>query len=401
MRTKKTIAVALVQENYRHQFTGLLVVDPKTNDTLFHHNAKKYFTPASNVKIATLYTGLKLLPKKIPTLRYAVHNDTLFMEPTGDPSWLHPHFKDSTAIRFLHGHDPIVIDLGKFQEQKYGPGWAWEDYDTYFSPERSPLPLYGNVVSIIPSDPIAVQPPHFEHNIVLQRKLYRREANSNRFYHGKNAQDTVQIPFITSTKLTITLLERVLDKKIIVANHPHPSPKKVLYGVSTDSLYKRMLHESDNFIAEQLMLVASSMVSDTISFKKAKDFMYNNHLRNLKQQPRWVDGSGLSRYNLFTPESLVQLLHHIYDEVPENRLFGLFPVWNAQPTLKAAEKVRSNPFIYAKSGSLGNNYNLSGFLRCRSGKVLIFSFMNNHFRQYPSSIRRNIQTVLREIHENH
>ena len=34
--------------------------------------------------------------------------------------------------------------------------------------------------------------------------------------------------------------------------------KKVLYGIATDSIYKQMLYESDNFLAEQLLMVGSS-----------------------------------------------------------------------------------------------------------------------------------------------
>ena len=33
--------------------------------------------------------------------------------------------------------------------------------------------------------------------------------------------------------------------------------------------------------------------------------MLENQLKDIKQQPRWVDGSGLSRYNLFSPMSFV------------------------------------------------------------------------------------------------
>jgi len=69
---------------YKNQFVGFMVYDPQTMDTLFNHNGKKYFTPASNTKIFTLYTGLKLLPKNIPAIRYIIQNNTLFLEGTGD-----------------------------------------------------------------------------------------------------------------------------------------------------------------------------------------------------------------------------------------------------------------------------------------------------------------------------
>ena len=70
-----------------------------------------------------------------------------------------------------------------------------------------------------------------------------------------------------------------------------------------------MMQESDNFLAEQLLLLASSTLSDTLNTKTAIEYMLNNHLKDLKQQPRWVDGSGLSRYNLFSPEAIVYVLN--------------------------------------------------------------------------------------------
>jgi len=75
---------------YNNQFTGILVIDADTKDTIYNHNSHKYFIPASNTKIFTLFTALTILPEKIPALKYINTNDTLYFEGTGDPSFLHP-----------------------------------------------------------------------------------------------------------------------------------------------------------------------------------------------------------------------------------------------------------------------------------------------------------------------
>jgi len=57
--------------------------------------------------------------------------------------------------------------------------------------------------------------------------------------------------------------------------------------------------------------------------------------------------------------------------------------------------------VFAKSGTLGNNYNLSGYLRTDSGKTLIFSIMNNHFRSSNQDIRQQIDHMLRWLKSNY
>ncbi len=171
--------------------------------------------------------------------------------------------------------------------------------------------------------------------------------------------------------------------------------------METDSIYKDMLFESDNFLAEQLLMVVSSTLSDSLSTKTAIDYILDNDLSDLEHSPRWVDGSGLSRYNLFTPKSFVQILQKLYDEIPEERLFAIFPIWDASGTIDTWRDTSIEPFVFAKSGSLGNNYNLSGYLKTKSGKWFIFSFMNNHFKVPTSEIQNTIYTTLKTLHDRY
>ena len=69
-RLNKSIGQQISSQTANNYFQGLLVYDPVTKDTLYNHNSQKYFTPASNTKIITLYTSLKTLPEKIPALKY-------------------------------------------------------------------------------------------------------------------------------------------------------------------------------------------------------------------------------------------------------------------------------------------------------------------------------------------
>lgn len=398
---KKTLNSKIGSNKLKNSFHGLVIIDANTKKEIYNHNGDKYFTPASNTKIVTFYTGVKLLPKNIPTLKYIVANDTLFIEGAGDPSWLHPYFQDSTAIDWLKNQETIALYTKNHSEPRYGPGWAWEDYDTYFSPEKSTLPLYGNVTTISNTNGLEVSPKTFADKIINKDTTLKREEFRNKFYVSSTEQDTLEIPFVTSDNLTKELLEIALGKNIVLTQHFPSGEKQTLYGIETDSIFKRMLFKSDNFLAEQLLMASSATLSDTLSTKKAIDFMLDNHLKDLEHQPRWVDGSGLSRYNLFTPRSFVQILQKLYEEIPEERLFGIFPMWGPNNTVEEWEDPTTEPFLFAKSGSVGNNYNLSGYVKTKSGKLLIFSFMNNHFRVSSSEIRETMYVTLKNLYENY
>ncbi|KAB7531114.1 D-alanyl-D-alanine carboxypeptidase [Flagellimonas olearia] len=395
---KKTLNTQLQKDPLKNSFHGLVVVDAHSQKTLYDQNGDRYFLPASNTKVVTFYTGVKMLPKNIPTLKYAVSNDTLFMEGTGDPSWLHPHLKDSTAIQWLKKQGTIALYLNNIEEDRYGPGWAWEDYDTYFSPERGSLPLYANVVTLSAVDSLQVSPSYFAESVSLQKKPKSRVEFSNQFFIDPKEQDTLEVPYITDKNITKALLETVLEKEIVLVDHFPDTPKQTLYGMETDSIYKQMLYKSDNFLAEQLLIAASSTISDTLGTKRAMDYMLEHDYSDLSQKPRWVDGSGLSRYNLFTPRSFVEILQKLHNEVPEERLFGIFPMWGPSSTVKEWEDPTTEPFLFAKSGSFGNNYNLSGYVKTKSGKLLIFSFMNNHFRIPSSEVRKTMYETLKKLY---
>ncbi|NHF59490.1 D-alanyl-D-alanine carboxypeptidase [Flavobacteriaceae bacterium TP-CH-4] len=400
-KIRKEIGRELNDRLLDNQFTGFLVMDATTKDTIFCKNHLKYFTPASNTKIFTLYTSLQVLPEKVPALKYLVQGDTLFIQGTGDPTLLHPHFQDSTAIDFLKNYEHIALYLNNFNTAKFGAGWAWDDYPYYYQVERSGFPLYGNVVTVFGKDSIQAIPAYFKNNIVAMEYPINREADRNLFYYAADRTDTLTVPFRVDSSLTRVLLETVLKKKVQIINEFPEGDKELLFSVISDSVNKRMMVESDNFLAEQLLILAASSLSDTLDGFRAQEYILENQLSDLQHPPRWVDGSGLSRYNLFTPQSMVHVLQKLFDELPRDRLFTLFPAGGVSGTLEDWYTGDDQPYIYAKSGSLGNNYCLSGYLITHTGKTLIFSFMNNHFLRPSSEIKKRMEAILELLRDTY
>src|SRR5699024_8105484 len=97
---------------------------------VYSHNADRYFTPASNTKLFSLYAGLTYLGDSIPGLFIHENDTAIFLRPAGDPTLLHPEFKTQPVITYLSNTAKKIYGLVQAEEPvKYGPGWGWSDYD--------------------------------------------------------------------------------------------------------------------------------------------------------------------------------------------------------------------------------------------------------------------------------
>ncbi len=394
-----------------HDHIGLTLYDPQRQKTVFDHQGDRYFIPASNTKIFTLYASLQLLGDSIPALRYEERGDSLIFWGTGDPSFLYDDVVQSDrTLSFLRNHpSKLFFATGNFQTDHFGPGWSWGDYRYDYQVERTPFPIYGNRFhmqkhgsSFVPT-PAIFNTPVFRAVAAKENHEMVRDIGSNSLMYVPGRKDTVsewEIPFHYSNEFLIRLLTDTLNRDVQLISTPYSSGAKVFYSVPSDSLYKVMMQESDNFIAEQLLLLCAGVFTDSLSTDIAIREVEKRFLADLPDPPVWVDGSGLSRMNLFTPRSIVKLWVKVGAFVPRERLFGLLAVGGVSGTIRNHYK-SDPPYIFGKTGSLRNNHMLSGFLITRSGRMLIFSWMNNNFATPTGNVRNKMQEVLRNIYERY
>jgi len=392
---------------------GFMLYDVEKAREVYSFQSNQYFIPGSNTKIFTLYTALTLLGDSIPALHYIEHGDSLVFKGTGDPSFLYKYSFDSrAAFNFLSNQNKQLYFSGNnLYTTELGPGWAWDDYLATYSSERSSFPVFGNFVSIKHTgNSISSMPQLFSFGISMadsaETSEVKRDIGSNKilFHPGKNYKKSEEweIPFKTNTFVTADLLSDTLKKKIkVLENVSWDSTKtKTLYSIPVDSLYKIMMRKSDNFIAEQLLLICSDVLSDSLKPEVAIKYMKKNLLNDLPDKPIWIDGSGLSRYNLFTPRSIVVLWKKIYERVPQERLFPLLAIGGKAGTIKNSFK-NNPPYIYGKTGTLTNNHCISGYLVTKKGKTFIFSFMSNNHPVLASKVRNEMELILKEIYTNY
>lgn len=401
-------------EVFSKAFTGFALLDPAKGKTLCAVNANQYFTPASNTKILTLYASLRVLGDSLPALHVQTRGDSVHVQPTGDPSFLHPDFKDwqktAAFLKEVPGQT-LVMHEPPGQPLPFGPGWSWDDFDEAYSPERSAWPIYGNVRRVFAPKPdsLAIEPdfwtPFLQKKTDILGGISASDPENRVFYSSKstfkpNFERWVPIHGVQS-KLAI-LLEDTLKRKIVVDPHSLRGQRKTLYACPADTVYRRLMYESDNFIAEQLLLLCAGVKFDTLDAAKTIQWMQNNEFSGLDLKPKWVDGSGLSRYNLNTPNTLVRILLQLWQEQPKERLFDLFPAGGLSGTISDWYKnTNAPPYVFAKTGSMSGVHCLSGYLVAKSGKVLIFSFMHNNFTGSSKPYKAEMQRFLSKVKDHY
>lgn len=420
---------------------GVLVMEAESGKVLAEHNSHKYFVPASNTKLLSMYAGLKFLPDSLIGLRYYDAGDTIYAFPTGDPSLLADDFETHPVFNWLNNvRKPVVFDASNWKAERYGRGWTWSDYQASYQQERSALPVNGNMMplwftakgdsSLYDGQQRWMVKPSLQLGVLTDKKIWKLNPESvayfytpdarfnriNRAYAANgyevsyNGRDTVirtEIPYVTyGIKTGIEILRAQLNKNEIELQIDKASLKsrsilniqyKILHSQPLDSLLRPMMHRSDNFYAEQTLLMASNQFLGYMSDRDMIDTLMKTEFKNMPDKPVWMDGSGLSRYNLLSPADFVWLLNKMRTEFSIERIKAILPTGNTGTLTNYYTAL--NGKIFAKTGSLSGQLALSGYLYAKSGKLLLFSaLVNNHNMEAPK-VRRHIEKYLMSVWE--
>lgn len=388
---------------------GVSIYEPATNTYLYNYDAGKYFTPASNTKLFTCYAAMKYLGDSLVGLKYAQTDTGIVIFPTGDPTFLYAGFTKQPVFDFLKKHNRISIhnDLHHIP-RIWGSGWAWDDYMESFMITRSNFPMYGNTIKVnwVNKDSIKTIPAFFANNVHILFSMdngfqLTKEANSNSLYFLNGTEKEKDVYFNCVGNMVIQLLSDTLKNENIVNNYfPFPRvPLNLVHSQPTDSVLKPMMYRSDNFFAEQTLLMVSNEHLGYMSDEDIIDTLLKKDFKDIPQKPRWVDGSGQSRYNLFTPLSFIYILNKMKNEFGLERLKTILPT-GGEGTLKRYY-LKDSSYIYAKTGSFSNNTSLSGFLITKENKLLIFSILVNNFQTDGMPVRLAIEKFIEAVREKY
>ena len=419
---------------------GICLYDPAKAATLFDYQGDKYFMPASNTKLFSLYAGLKYLGDSLVGMRYWATDTAVFVLGSGDPTLLHPSYPDQPVIRFLQAaHRPVYVCDYNWQDQPFGRGWAWDDYNDDYMPERSAFPVYGNLIRWIYdttsasfySIPDIDWPVRFSPDSSKQGFSVRRDVHNNAFEitEGKGRVREQDVPFITEGSASAALLLKDTVGKAVglrgrlpqggggtasgnagssmvsggstwSAGHSGLFPGfRVLHSRPVDSLFRPMMYNSDNFFAEQTLLMVSNELMGKMNDTRIIDTLLGGDLKGLPQRPIWVDGCGLSRNDLFTPRDFVWLLDTMQKSFGLARLKGILPT-GGTGTL-ASYYHDDVGFIYAKTGSLSGVVALSGYLITKQNHLLLFSILINNYIGSGVTVRRQMEKWIHRVRDTY
>ena len=385
-------------EAFNRAHVAICIAALKTSKLIVAYQADHYMTPASNIKLLTFLAAVESFDS-LPTLYYRDQDSITHFKSTGYPLLLHPLYPDLELISFLKQKKSLVYHKPKSKIKSQGPGWSWDDYSYYYAAETSPFPIYGNTVQGFgdPNTP-KFKPNSFETLLTRDTlaKNLKRERFANRFHYNPkkwNIGDSLYRPFITSDNVFVNLLEDYLDRPVHLSNESENFQWKSLYTHQEELLYKALLQESDNGVAEALLAMISQKKFDEMNIQRTIDTLKLEWNNWLPDQLEWADGSGVSRYNMITPRTVVAVLNKIYSKLGLNTVKNYFPQSGQSGTIKKYDLKN----VYAKTGTLLHNCNLSGYWINPSGEIYIFSIMVNHFTVSTDEISKAISLLLKEF----
>ena len=334
---------------------SIKVVAVETGEVIYAKNAHKLHHPASTTKLFTAATALAKLGSN-----YQFQTTLYTDESTETQAIGNIYFKGSadpvlqsndivklcdtlvqTGIKSIHGD--IVVDETYFDTVREGPGWMWDD-----KPLRISALSIRNVEPDAKTGSRTIACGHLLKTILMQK--------------GINIGGQVTTGKVPSDARSI-------------AKHLSPPLADII---------KLMNKPSDNWIAEMLFkAIGAEVKGEPGTWKKGRETVDEFLGEIMKELPahRFVDGSGLSRYNLLNAELLTKLLiymYHNFELMPE--YMASLPIAGVDGTLKnRMQGMYAEKVLRAKTGTLSGVSALSGYTKTADGEVFAFGILISHY----------------------
>ena len=357
-------------------------------------NSNKLFVPASNTKLYTSWLACEIMSEEGRfSSEYSIADGRLYFRPQGNPLLdelsLAPMIEDCRRKKISE----IILETGFVRSAGYPGTWNVEDMTEPWGAPISDVCFHENRVktrfsegSVVTGESVPYDPVH---------RFAFGKRGTERAFIG----ETIRLPEGYSGTFTYPILDPEtflagwIAAKIGWKRHRPKWRRGKLKGksrpvaeVALKDVLCRMNKESSNIIAELLLIHSAFRAGRNPSTKAGAELLAERLSDSGILDASFVDGSGLSRRNLTSPESTVKLLElcRNYRHITES-----LPVGGKDGTLKNR---KLDGRVIAKTGSLWGVQSLSGFA---AGEP--FSIMVNHFiaeRKTDAKVRKWIDETL-------
>ena len=432
--------------SFHRALWGVKVVSLDTGKVLYERNAHKLFIPASNMKIITAASALSVLGgdyvfetlvSRNGEVSGGILKGDLIIKGSGDPS-LGARFTGSNRSNLLSG-DPwkvfsswaeslkelgireiegnIVGDDNLFEQVNFGDGWAWDDMAYGYAAGFGALQfnestalirikpakeidgvaraeLIPELESMSVDSELRTGPPECDPEIRISRQG-RKFVLSGQIPEGAGIiYRSVALP--DPTLYFLDMLKETLERNGITVNgktldiddadgFPGEGPRAVFTHKSPPlrDIVSVMLEVSQNQFAETVFRMldkSKEEKGDEIASETVAGML--DAMGVPSDAYEIVDGSGLSRNNLLSPDAIVRVLQFMYRGKEGRDFVEMMPESGVKGTIKNRMKgTRASEKVYAKTGTLSWVRALSGYLRTEKGEMLAFSMLVNNYNQ--------------------
>jgi D-alanyl-D-alanine carboxypeptidase/D-alanyl-D-alanine-endopeptidase (penicillin-binding protein 4) len=418
------------------------------NDTVscYKYQNAHVFTPASTTKLFTAAAAFSILGPLYTFETYlftdgaikdSVLEGDLYLKGTGDPSLTYQDLcslveqLEHKNIREIKGN--FYVDSSFFDDISYGPGWLNDCGSAYWHAPVSALNAEHNSVTL--TIKASGKPSAVAVN-VEPKTSYVRIHNKALIDLKNNKQNPLEVvrrwrKLSNDIDITGTLPIDSTQTFVVTIEHPELYAgalfKQALanVGISVDSvrikkapanatvvachaskplkeLISFMLKESDNLYAECIFKTLGAQCYGAPGTWQNGEQAVKNFLTTMvnlaDNQVSLKDGSGLSYYNLVSPESVITLLCWIYHKASFAAVFqqGL-AIWGIDGTLKNRLCEDAQGKICGKTGSLRGVSALAGYVLDEEKEPLVFSFMLNGALKNTAEYKTGIEDQLGQI----
>lgn len=428
---------------------GVYVVEAGSGRPVYARNFQHLLVPASTNKLFVTALALRRLGPHHRFVTAALGDSVdalgvlrgdLCLKGSGDPS-LTTAGLDELAFRLKSAGlsrvaGRLVLDHGAFDTTRFGPGWMWDEGPYAYNAPISALSVNRNVFEIgmtagaSPGDRlgVSINPStgylKVDNQGVTAFPGVRRSLRVERNQEGDGEKVSVS-GVLPPEESPLYLVRSVADpagycarlfrealkrRGITVAGRTvsgqAPPGLAMLAAVRSRPLHailQDMNKESDNFTAEMLYrgVLAGDRGPDGGEAADRPGPM-EAMMATLGFGPgshRIVDGSGLSRYNLCSPQQLVAVLMDLdRDEQVSPELLASLPIAGADGTL--GNRMNGQGMQYrtrAKTGTMTGVSSLAGFAHGGGGRRYCFAMIFNNYTCGAPAVRALQDRMVAEL----